>query len=162
MALGLLRRSRSRSASGPARDLSLPLPAGAGAYGCEVVDPMGQPLGGAEVTVTAMDSHRVAARGTTDPYGLFMAALPPGSYSVMVAAEDLTPARSGVDITAGAVLPRRASNCCPPGGWNCRRPAPGCSTRRTPRSASSPSTSAWPMSTAASPASPAASASHRT
>ncbi|MFB9352043.1 carboxypeptidase-like regulatory domain-containing protein, partial [Streptomyces heliomycini] len=106
MALGLLRRRRSRSAPGAAPDLSLPLPAGAGAYGCEVVDPMGQPLGGAEVTVTALDSHRVAARGTTDPYGLFMATLPPGSYSVLVAAEGLTPARDNVDILAGAVLPR--------------------------------------------------------
>lgn len=123
MALGLLRRSRSRSASGPARDLSLPLPAGAGAYGCEVVDPMGQPLGGAEVTVTAMDSHRVAARGTTDPYGLFMAALPPGSYSVMVAAEDLTPARSGVDITAGAVLPPARVELLP--ARRLELPAPG-------------------------------------
>ena len=79
MALGLLRRRRSRGGPGAAPDLSLPLPAGAGAYGCEVVDPLGQPLGGAEVTVTALDSHRVAAHGTTDPYGLFMAALPPGS-----------------------------------------------------------------------------------
>ncbi|WP_030856089.1 YceI family protein [Streptomyces sp. NRRL S-37] len=105
MTLGLLRRRRSRNGPGAAPDLSLPLPAGAGAYGCEVVDPMGQPLGGAEVTVTALDSHRVAAHGTTDPYGLFMAALPPGSYSVMVAAEGLTPSRSDVDIAAGAALP---------------------------------------------------------
>ncbi|MEU5521955.1 YceI family protein [Streptomyces sp. NPDC047860] len=105
MALGLLRRRRSRGAPGAAPDLSLPLPAGAGAYSCEVVDPMGQPLGGSEVTVTALDTHRVAAHGKTDPYGLFMAVLPPGSYSVMVAAEGLTPARTNVDIAAGAVLP---------------------------------------------------------
>ncbi|MET8806382.1 YceI family protein [Streptomyces sp. NPDC004546] len=105
MALGLLRRRRSRNASGAAPGLSIPLPAGAGAYGCEVVDPMGQPMGGAEITVTALDSHRVVARGTTDPYGLFMVTLPPGSYSVMAAAEGLTPARKSVDIAAGAVLP---------------------------------------------------------
>ncbi|MFC8423441.1 MULTISPECIES: YceI family protein [unclassified Streptomyces] len=125
MALGLLRRRRSRGGPDAAPDLSLPLPAGAGAYGCEVVDPMGQPLGGAEVTVTALDSHRVAAHGTTDPYGLFMAALPPGSYSVMVAAEGLTPARSNVDIAAGAalpparvaLLPARQLELPPPGTW---------------------------------------------
>ena len=125
MALGLLRRRRSRGGPDAAPDLSLPLPAGAGAYGCEVVDPMGQPLGGAEVTVTALDSHRVAAHGTTDPYGLFMAALPPGSYSVMVAAEGLTPARSNVDIAAGAalppvrvaLLPARRLELPPPGTW---------------------------------------------
>ncbi|MFI9824336.1 YceI family protein [Streptomyces sp. NPDC052013] len=125
MALGLLRRRRFRNGSEAAPDLSLPLPAGAGAYGCEVVDPMGQPLGGAEVTVTALDSHRIAAHGTTDPYGLFMAALPPGSYSVMVAAEGLTPARRNVDIAAGAalpparvaLLPARQLELPPPGTW---------------------------------------------
>ncbi|MEU1705092.1 YceI family protein [Streptomyces sp. NPDC005706] len=105
MALGLLRRRRFRDASAAAPGLSVPLPAGAGAYGCEVVDPMGQPMPGAEMTVTALDSHRVVARGTTDPYGLFMAALPPGTYSVMTSAEGLTPARSNVDIAEGAVLP---------------------------------------------------------
>ncbi|MEU7303354.1 YceI family protein [Streptomyces sp. NPDC007206] len=105
MALGLLRRRRSRQASGAAPGVLVPLPTGAGAYGCEVVDPMGQPMGGAEMTVTALDSHRVVTRGTTDPHGLFMATLPPGSYSVMAAAEGLTPARESVDITAGVVLP---------------------------------------------------------
>ncbi|MFG3208046.1 YceI family protein [Streptomyces sp. NPDC048192] len=125
MALGLLRRRRSRSAADAAPGLSIPLPAGAGAYGCEVVDPMGQPMGGAEITVTAVDSHRVAARGTTDPYGLFMATLPPGSYSVMTTAEGLTPARTSVDIAAGVVLPparisllpARQLELPPPGSW---------------------------------------------
>ncbi|MFF4841079.1 YceI family protein [Streptomyces collinus] len=125
MALGLLRRRRSRSASGAAPGLSVPLPAGAGAYGCEIVDPMGQPLGGAEITVTALDTHRVVAGGTTDPYGLFMAALPPGSYSVMAAAEGLTPARENIDIAAGiapppvriALLPARPLELPPPGTW---------------------------------------------
>ncbi|MGV9347654.1 YceI family protein [Streptomyces spiralis] len=125
MPLGLLRRRRSRSASGAASGLSVPLPAGAGAYGCEVVDPMGQPMGGAEVTVTAVDSHRVLARGTTDPYGLFMATLPPGSYSVMATAEGLTPARKSVDIAAGvalspariALLPARQLELPTPGTW---------------------------------------------
>lgn len=105
--------------------MPVPLPAGAGAYGCEVVDPMGQPMPGAEITVTALDSHRVVARGTTDPYGLFMAALPPGAYSVMTSAEGLTPARSNVEIAAGAVLPparvallpARQLELPPPGTW---------------------------------------------
>ncbi len=125
MALGLLRRRRSRGGPTAASGVPLTLPAGAGAYGCEVVDPMGQPLGGAEVTVTALDSHRVAAHGTTDPYGLFMAALPPGSYSVMVTSEGLTPARSDVDIAADTalpparvvLLPARQLELPPPGTW---------------------------------------------
>ncbi|MEY9490846.1 polyisoprenoid-binding protein YceI [Streptomyces calvus] len=103
MVLGLLRRRRS---SGGAHDLSALLPPGAGGFGCEVVDSMEQPIGGAEVTVTELDSHRVTVRGTTDPYGLFMAALPPGSYSVMASAEGLNPARETVDIAPGVARPR--------------------------------------------------------
>ncbi|MEU7060908.1 YceI family protein [Streptomyces sp. NPDC046197] len=122
MAFGLLRRRRSRTA---ASGLSVPLPAGAGAYGCEVVDPLGQPLAGAEVTVTALDSHRVVARGTTDPYGLFVAMLPPASYSVMATAEGLAPARESADIAAGvvvspthiALLPARQLELPPRGTW---------------------------------------------
>ncbi|MGW0952583.1 YceI family protein [Streptomyces sp. NPDC002545] len=125
MALGLLRRRRSHSASGAAPGLSIPLPPGAGAFGCEVVAPMGQPMGGAEVTVTALDSHRVVTHGTTDPYGFFMAALPPGSYSVRTAAEGLSPARKTVEIAAGVapaparvtLEPARQLELPPPGTW---------------------------------------------
>ncbi|MFE7214982.1 YceI family protein [Streptomyces sp. NPDC057611] len=125
MALGLLRRRRSHSASGAAPGLSIPLPPGAGAFGCEVVDPMGQPMGGAEVTVTALDSHRVVTHGTTDPYGFFMAALPPGSYSVRTAAEGLSPARETVEIAAGmapapariTLEPARQLELPPTGTW---------------------------------------------
>ncbi|MFD8197960.1 YceI family protein [Streptomyces sp. NPDC003470] len=105
MALGLLRRRRSRGSSDATPSLSVPLPPGAGGFGFEVVDPMGQPMGGADVTVTAVDSHRVATHGTTDPNGFFVATLPPGSYSVMTVAEGLAPARENLDITAGVALP---------------------------------------------------------
>lgn len=105
MALGLLRRRRSKSGSGAAAGLTVPLPQGAGAIGCEVVDPMGQPMGGADVTVTALDTHRVATRGTTDPFGFFMATLPPGSYSMMIAAEGLSPSRETVEVQPGVCLP---------------------------------------------------------
>jgi polyisoprenoid-binding protein YceI len=105
MAFGLLRRWRSAGTSGAAPALSVPLPDGAGAFACEVVDPTGQPMGGAEVTVTALGNHRTAAQGTTDPYGFFTATLPPGSYSVRMMADGLTPARETVEIAAGAALP---------------------------------------------------------
>ncbi|WP_328492649.1 YceI family protein [Streptomyces sp. NBC_00414] len=102
MALALLRRRRwGRSPGAGATGVSLPLPPGAGAVNREVVDPMGQPMGGADVTVTALDTHRVVARGTTDPYGYFLAALPPGQYSLMIAAEGLHPHRETVDVVAG-------------------------------------------------------------
>ncbi|MFI6339583.1 YceI family protein [Streptomyces sp. NPDC050535] len=105
MALALLRRRRSKGAHADAAGLSLPLPRGAGALGREVVDPMGEAMGAAEVTVTALDSHRVVARGITDPYGFFLAALPPARYSLMIAAEGLHPHRETVDVEAGAAAP---------------------------------------------------------
>jgi polyisoprenoid-binding protein YceI len=71
----------------------------------EVVDPMGSPLAAADVTVTALDTHRVAARGTTDPYGYFLAALPPGRYSLLIAAEGLQPHRETIEIEVGASTP---------------------------------------------------------
>ncbi|MFI0038469.1 YceI family protein [Streptomyces mutabilis] len=101
MALSLLRRRLSRGTAGAGPSMSVPLPPDAGAFGYQVVDPMGQPMGGAEVTVSAVESHRVVTRGTTDPNGYFIATLPPGSYSVMTVAEGLSPARETVDITAG-------------------------------------------------------------
>src|SRR5690606_39546082 len=42
-----------------------------------------------------------AARGTPDPYGLFLAALPRGAYSVLTAAEGRSPHRRTVEIHAG-------------------------------------------------------------
>jgi polyisoprenoid-binding protein YceI len=97
MPLGLLRR-RSSQASRGAAGLTLPVPPGAGALVREVLDPVNQPMGAAEVTVTELRSHRVAARGTTDPYGYFMAVLPPGAYSLLIVAEGLEPHRESVEI----------------------------------------------------------------
>ncbi|MEY9996439.1 polyisoprenoid-binding protein YceI [Streptomyces sp. V4I8] len=101
MPLGLLRRRRSRGTPG----VPLPVPAGAGVVGREVVDPVGLPMRGADVTVTALDSHQVVASGRTDPYGLFFAALPPGRYSLMITAEGLTPHREPLDVVAGPPQP---------------------------------------------------------
>jgi polyisoprenoid-binding protein YceI len=123
MALGLLRRRRHRDAAHAA--LSLPLPAGAGAVGRTVLDPVDQPLAGADVTVTALDTHRVVARGTTDPYGLFLAALPAGRYSMLVVAEGLEPHRESVDVAEGVsaapstvrLQPARQLTLPPAGGW---------------------------------------------
>ncbi|MFI1355976.1 YceI family protein [Streptomyces sp. NPDC020898] len=104
MTLALFRRLRPQGVPGRA-GLSLSLPSGAGGLRCEVLDPLGQPMGGADVTVSAAGAHQVLARGTTDPYGYFLAVLPAGRYSVMVAAEGLTPYRETVDLLDGVMLP---------------------------------------------------------
>lgn len=124
MPLGLLRR-RLRHAPGSAAGHAFPVPAGAGVVVREVLDPVSQPLGAADVTVTELRSHQVAARGTTDPYGLFLAALPPGSYSLMVVAEGLEPHRETVEVVADAPLepqkvwlqPGRRADLPVPGTW---------------------------------------------
>ncbi|GAB2915637.1 MULTISPECIES: YceI family protein [Streptomyces] len=109
MPLGLLRRRSSQATRGAA-GLTLPVPPGAGALVREVLDPVNQPMGAAEVTVTELRSHRVAARGTTDPYGYFMAVLPPGVYSLLVVAEGLEPHRESVEIVPDAApAPERVS-----------------------------------------------------
>src|SRR3954469_11942143 len=106
MSLGLLRRLKR--APGGAPGLTLPVPTGAGAAVIEVLDPLNEPMGAAEVTVTELRSHRVAARGATDPYGFFMAVLPPGSYSLLIVAEGLEPHRETFDIVADSgPSPRR-------------------------------------------------------
>lgn len=124
MALGLLRRRWQRNATaGPS--LTLPLPAGAGGVSRTVLDPVDQPLAGADVTVTALDTHRLLARGTTDPYGFFMAALPAGRYSLLIVAEGLEPHRETIEITAdtgpdsGQVRLRPAQQLAlpPAGSW---------------------------------------------
>ncbi|MFH8468110.1 YceI family protein [Streptomyces sp. NPDC017991] len=124
MGLALLRRRRRERASGAgATGVSLPLPTGAGAIGREVVDPMGQPMGAADVTVTALDTHRVVARGTTDPYGYFLAALPPGRYSLMIAAEGLHPHHETVDVEVGPAAPGEPIHLQP--ARRLELPAPG-------------------------------------
>jgi polyisoprenoid-binding protein YceI len=124
MPFGLLRR-RLRNASGGAADISLPVPAGAGVVVREVLDPVSQPLGAADVTVMELRSHQVTARGTTDPYGYFMAVLPPGSYSLLIVAQGLEPHRETVEVVADAGLssqrvwlqPARQAELPVPGTW---------------------------------------------
>ncbi|MGW0816374.1 YceI family protein [Streptomyces viridiviolaceus] len=124
MPLGLLRRRRHKEAAAHT-DLMLPLPAGAGAVGRTVLDPVDQPLSGADVTVTALDTHRVVARGTTDPYGFFLAVLPPGRYSMLIVAEGLEPHRETVEVAGGGsaptgqirLQPARQLTLPPTGGW---------------------------------------------
>ncbi|MGW0791384.1 YceI family protein [Streptomyces sp. NPDC002911] len=104
MVLSLLRGRRSRKASGGGARFALPVPPGAGTVTCEVVDPMGQPLGGAEITVTSQKSARRVAKGTTDLFGMFVAALPPGDYRLLMTAEGMQPSSWTFGIAAGETL----------------------------------------------------------
>ncbi|MFI0979217.1 YceI family protein [Streptomyces sp. NPDC021093] len=107
MVLSLLRRARAKAGSAGGRGgggLVLPVPRGAGTVGCEVVDPVGQRLGGAEIVITAKTDGRVVARGTTDLFGLFTAALPAGEYGLLMTAEGMRPASWSFYIEPGETL----------------------------------------------------------
>ena len=105
MPLGLLRRRRG-NAPGGAAGARFPVPDGAGVVLREVLDPVNQPMAAADVTVTELRSHRLAARGATDPYGFFTAVLPPGTYSVLIMAEGLEPHRETIEVAADTGVSR--------------------------------------------------------
>jgi polyisoprenoid-binding protein YceI len=104
MGFALLRRSRSKS-SGIDGAMVPPIVPGAGLVSCQVVDPIGHPMGGAEITVTEMGSARTLVKNTSDPYGTFLATLPPGQYTVLITADSLQPYRGTVEIAEGLQSP---------------------------------------------------------
>ncbi|WP_181795098.1 YceI family protein [Streptomyces sp. WELS2] len=69
------------------------VPPHAGVLSCRVVDPVDEPVTGAELTVTDAMGRRVVTGGT-DPYGLFLAMVPAGEYRLAVAAEGYAPYRA--------------------------------------------------------------------
>ncbi|MEU6657717.1 YceI family protein [Streptomyces sp. NPDC046821] len=104
MPLALFRRRRS-GRDGRGAGLVHPVPQGAGVLHCEVLDPMGEPMVGASVTVTSLGSGRPVAKATSDPYGLVFLTLPPGRYGCLVAADGLHPHQQTLDVVAGETLP---------------------------------------------------------
>lgn len=124
MAFALFRRNRTVNGStGPG--LLPPIAEGAGLISCQVLDPAGRPLGGAEVTVSDARTHRPRVTASSDPYGTFLATLPPGRYSVMISADGMQPYRGTVEIAAGLQSPIGAVRLAPspelelppPGTW---------------------------------------------
>ncbi|MEV6108566.1 YceI family protein [Streptomyces sp. NPDC051940] len=100
------------------------VPPQAGLLSCRVLDPVGDPLPAAELTVTDPVGRKVVA-GESDPYGLFVAAVPPGEYRVAVESEGLTPYRGETQVTEGAgthigdvsLPPAQLPQLPPPGDW---------------------------------------------
>ncbi|MFF9000557.1 YceI family protein [Streptomyces achromogenes] len=68
-------------------------PPHAGVLSCRVVDPVNEPVVGAELAVSDAMGRRVVTGGT-DPYGLFLAMVPAGEYRLAVAAEGYAPYRA--------------------------------------------------------------------
>ncbi|WP_055587893.1 YceI family protein [Streptacidiphilus griseoplanus] len=100
MPLGLLRGRRSRTSGTGAPLLPAP-PRGSGVISCEVLDPMGTALRGAEITVYEALTRAPIVTATSDPFGRFVATLPPGQYQLVVSADSLESVRSEVTVASG-------------------------------------------------------------
>ncbi|KOV63083.1 YceI family protein [Streptomyces sp. MMG1121] len=68
-------------------------PPDAGVLSCRVVDPVNEPVRGAEFAVSDTMGRKVMTGGT-DPYGTFLATVPAGKYRLAVSAEGYTPYRA--------------------------------------------------------------------
>src|SRR5690242_2420022 len=104
MAFALFRRNRTDNGTTD-HGLLPPIAEGAGLISCQVLDPTGRPMGGAEVTVSDARTHLTQVRAISDPYGTFLATLPPGHYSVMISADGMRPYRGTVEIAEGLQSP---------------------------------------------------------
>ncbi|MFH9661221.1 YceI family protein [Streptomyces sp. NPDC017248] len=104
---------------------ALRTPPGAGVLSCRVVDPVDEPVHGAELTVSDSLGRRVVSGGT-DPYGLFVATLPAGEYRIAVGAEGYAPYRATALVgenslaSLGDVILQVAQPPAPPapGDWD--------------------------------------------
>ncbi|MQY11589.1 Protein YceI [Streptomyces sp. RB5] len=122
--LGLLRRQREGKRTRTTGPASVPAPPHAGLLSCRVLDPVGDPLPAADLRVTDPAGRKVVS-GESDPYGMFVVAVPPGDYRVAVESEGLTPFRGEIHVTEGAVaqlgdlvmLPAQLPQLPPPGDW---------------------------------------------
>ncbi|MFI0190700.1 YceI family protein [Streptomyces sp. NPDC017082] len=116
-------RTNRGQRTGPLAALSTP--PGAGVLSCRVVDPVDEPVHGAELTVSDSLGRRVVSGGT-DPYGLFVATLPAGEYRIAVGAEGYAPYRATALVgenslaSLGDVILQVAQPPAPPapGDWD--------------------------------------------
>ncbi|MGW2489303.1 YceI family protein [Streptomyces sp. NPDC001606] len=68
-------------------------PPDAGVLSCRVVDPVNEPVVGAEFAVSDLTGRTVVSGGT-DPYGAFLVTVPAGEYRLAVSAEGYLPYRA--------------------------------------------------------------------
>lgn len=73
------------------------VPPSAGVLSCRVLDPVNEPVRGAEFEVSDAMGRKVVGGGT-DPFGSFMAAVPAGDYRLAVSAEGYTPYRGNATV----------------------------------------------------------------
>ncbi|WP_353942509.1 YceI family protein [Streptomyces sp. HUAS MG91] len=77
------------------------VPPSAGVLSCRVLDPVNEPVRGAEFAVSDAMGRKVVSGGT-DPFGSFMAAVPAGDYRLAVSAEGFAPYRASATVVESA------------------------------------------------------------
>ncbi|MFD8570420.1 YceI family protein [Streptomyces sp. NPDC057694] len=77
------------------------VPPSAGVLSCRVLDPVNEPVRGAEFTVNDAMGRKVVSGGT-DPFGTFMATVPAGEYRLAVSAEGFAPHRVSATVAENA------------------------------------------------------------
>ncbi|MEU6841271.1 YceI family protein [Streptomyces sp. NPDC046716] len=77
------------------------VPPSAGVLSCRVLDPVNEPVRGAELAVSDAMGRKVVSGGT-DPFGSFMAAVPAGDYRLAVSAEGFAPHRVSATVAESA------------------------------------------------------------
>ncbi|MFF8590490.1 YceI family protein [Streptomyces sp. NPDC015220] len=122
--IGRLLGSRTKRVQRTSPLAAVQTPPSAGVLSCRVLDPVGQPVPQAELTVTDTTGRRVISGGT-DPFGSFVATVPAGEYRLAVSAEGYTPYRAAAtvapdsltslgDVTLQLAQPPQLP---PPGDW---------------------------------------------
>ncbi|MFI6942765.1 YceI family protein [Streptomyces sp. NPDC050418] len=76
---------------------ALTVPSNGGLLSCRVLDPVSEPVRGAEFAVTDAMGRKVVS-GEADPYGSFVASVPAGEYRLAVSADGYAPFRSGATV----------------------------------------------------------------
>ncbi|MFJ4921880.1 YceI family protein [Streptomyces sp. NPDC088725] len=89
------RRTAAKQRNNPFAGLSVP--PGAGLLTCRVLDPVGQPVGQAEFTVSDHNGRKVVS-GETDPFGTMAAMVPLGEYRLAISADSFTSYRGSASV----------------------------------------------------------------
>jgi polyisoprenoid-binding protein YceI len=88
-------RTNRAQRTNPAAEMTVP-PSG-GMISCRILDPVEEPLRSAELAVNDARG-KTMVKGTTDPYGSFMATVPAGEYRLAVTADGYTPYHGSVTV----------------------------------------------------------------
>jgi polyisoprenoid-binding protein YceI len=122
--LGMRRRRRDGTQIQQAGFAGLRVPQSAGLLSVRVLDPVNEPLAKAELRVSDAAGRKVVS-GETDPYGTFVAVVPPGSYKIAIGHEGFTPFRGDAEVAQGGhtalgdlpLAPAELPTLPPPGDW---------------------------------------------